>query len=41
MYLDSLRVRHKWIKPCTNMQDNDVVIVKDDNSPRNDWKVND
>ena len=38
-YLQSLQVRSKWNNPQRNLQMNDIVIVKDDNLPRNRWKL--
>ena len=38
-YLQSLQVRSKWNNPQRNLQINDIVIVKDDNLPRNRWKL--
>ena len=34
-YLQSLQSHQKWIKPHRNLQVNDVVILKNDNPPRN------
>lgn len=38
-YLQSLQPRQKWVKPRRNMTVGDVVIVKDDNLPRNRWQL--
>lgn len=38
-YVQSLQVRNKWIKPKRDIQIDDIVIVKDDNVPRNNWKL--
>ena len=38
-YLVNIRLRQQWRTPRKNMQVGDVVIVKDDNSPRNEWKL--
>ena len=38
-YLQSLQSRQKWIATRRNLQVDDIVIVKDDNSPRNCWKI--
>lgn len=38
-YLQSLQSRQKWIKPHRNLQVDDVVVLKDDNQPRNCWKL--
>lgn len=38
-YLQSLQPRQKWMSPRKNLQVDDVVIIKDDNLPRNSWKI--
>jgi len=38
-YLQSLQSRQKWIATPRNLQVDDIVIVNDDNSPRNCWKI--
>jgi len=38
-YLQSLQPRQKWVKPRRNMTVGDVVIVKEDNLPRNRWQL--
>ena len=38
-FLQSLQSRQKWIARHRNLQVDDVVILKDDNSPRNLWKL--
>ena len=38
-FLLTLQPRKKWIKPQRNMVVNDVVIVKDENAPRNVWRL--
>lgn len=38
-YLLSLQPRQKWVSPSRNMQINDVVIVIDNNRPRNQWQL--
>ena len=38
-FLLSLKTRQKWIRPRRNLQVNDVVIIKDDNQPRNKWQL--
>ena len=35
----SLQPRQKWIAPSRNLQVNDIVIVKDDEKPRNQWQL--
>ncbi|KAK0139213.1 hypothetical protein N1851_024140 [Merluccius polli] len=38
-YLLNLQQRQKWQKPKRNSQVDDIVIVQDDSSPRNEWKL--
>lgn len=38
-YLQSLQPRQKWVRTRRNMAVDDVVIVKDDNLPRNRWQL--
>ena len=38
-FLLSLQTRQKWTRPRKNLQVNDVVIIKDDVLPRNQWKL--
>ena len=38
-YVQSLQVRSKWVNPKRSFQIDDVVLVKDENAPRNIWKV--
>ena len=38
-YLLNLQQRQKWHKKCRNAKIDDVVIVKDDTAPRNQWKL--
>ena len=38
-YLLTLQQRQKWIKPHRNFVVGDIVLVKDDNLPRNQWKL--
>lgn len=38
-YLQSLQPRQKWTSPRRNLQVDDIVIIKDDNLPRNCWKI--
>lgn len=33
------QTRQKWTRPSKNLQVNDVVIVNDDDIPRNQWKM--
>ena len=38
-FLLSLQGRQNWTRPRKNLQVNDVVIVKEDDMPRNQWRV--
>ena len=38
-FLQTLQTRQKWIKPQRNLRIGDVVLVKDDDLPRNQWKL--
>ena len=38
-YLQNLQVRRKWTAPHRNLEEGDIVILKDDNSPRNFLKL--
>ena len=38
-FLSTLQLRKKWIKPQRNMAVNDVVLMKDENAPRNVWRL--
>lgn len=38
-YLQCLQSRSKWQKPSRNLTVGDVVLVTDDNLPRNQWKL--
>lgn len=38
-YLLNLQQRQKWHKQCRNAKVDDIVIVKDDNAARNQWKL--
>ncbi|XP_060596015.1 uncharacterized protein LOC132750093 [Ruditapes philippinarum] len=38
-YLNNLQVRSKWISAKRNIKVNDVVLVKDENMPRNKWRM--
>ena len=38
-YLSNLQSRSKWIHTRRNMQVGDIVIVKDENLPRNQWRL--
>lgn len=38
-YMLNLQERQKWHKTRRNAQVNDIVIVQDENAPRNEWKL--
>ena len=38
-FLQSLQERQKWNHVRPNMQTNDIVLLKDDNLPRNQWQL--
>ena len=38
-YLPSLKIRAKWNKPTKSLTINDMVLVKDDNLTRLQWKL--
>ena len=38
-YLQSLQPRQKWIAKRRNLQADDIVVVMDDNLPRNCWRI--
>ena len=38
-FLHALQERQKWVRPRRNMQIGDIVLVKDDNTPRNQWQL--
>ena len=38
-YLPNLTVRHKWNQERTSLQENDLVIIKSDDSPRSRWPL--
>ena len=38
-FVQSLQPRQKWIAVRRNLQVNDIVIVMDENLPRNRWKL--
>ena len=38
-YLQTLQVRQKWNNPKRNFKVGDVVIIKDEDLPRNEWKM--
>ena len=38
-FLHALQEWQKWVRPLRNMQIGDIVLVKDDNTPRNQWQL--
>lgn len=38
-YLKSITIRQKWTKAKLNVKEEDIVIVKDSQVARNDWKL--
>ena len=38
-FLQTLQLRKKWVKPQRNMLVGDIVVIKDENAPRNMWKL--
>ena len=36
-YLRTLQLRQKWLWPKRNLQDGDVVLIKDENTNRKNW----
>lgn len=38
-FLQTLQERSKWTKPRRNLQVGDIVLLKDDNTIRNKWKL--
>lgn len=38
-YLPTLQLRHKWLRPKRNLQDGDVVLIRDENTPRKNWPL--
>ena len=38
-FLQSLQERQKWNRVRPNIQTNDIVLLKDDNLPRNQWQL--
>ena len=38
-FLHSLQERQKWTRPRRNLEIDDIVIIKDENVPRNHWKL--
>ena len=38
-FLHSLQERQKWVRPRRNLEVGDVVIIKDNDAPRNQWQL--
>ena len=38
-YLQGLQVRPKWNSESVNLREGDIVMIVDNNTPRNDWSV--
>lgn len=38
-YLSNLQIRNKWLNKPRNLMVGDIVIIKDDNLPRNCWRL--
>lgn len=38
-YIQTLQKRRKWEKDIRNLEDGDVVLMKDNNFPRNNWPL--
>ena len=38
-FLHTLQTRQRWVKPQRNLAVGDIVVVKDDHLPRNEWKL--
>ena len=38
-YLPTLQQRQKWLKPKPNLKIGDVVLIKDENTPRGVWPM--
>ena len=38
-FLQGLQLRKKWTKPQRNLQKGDIVMLKDENVPRNSWRL--
>ena len=38
-FLQTLQLGKKWVKPQRNMLVCDIVVIKDENAPRNTWKL--
>ena len=38
-YLPTLQERPKWHQERRNLQVNDIVLIKDESTPRNEWPM--
>ena len=38
-FLQTLQSRKRWTKPTRNVKEGDIVLIKDENRPRNRWKL--
>ena len=38
-YLPTLQLRQKWLRPLRNLQNGDVVLFMDENTPRKNWPM--
>lgn len=38
-YLPILQLRQKWLQPKRNLQNGDVVLIMDENTPRKSWPM--
>ncbi|XP_059222185.1 uncharacterized protein LOC131996637 [Stomoxys calcitrans] len=38
-YLKELHKRHKWQRPTENLEENMLVVVRDENTPPNTWRL--
>ena len=38
-YLHSLQTRRKWTNECKDLKEGDIVLMKDQDSARNDWPM--
>ena len=38
-YLHTLQARQKWVSPSRKIREDDVVLVKNENLPRNQWQL--
>jgi hypothetical protein len=38
-YLQTLQARTKWNQPKRNIEIGDIVLIKDENTARNDWPM--